>query len=246
MCDLKVLVNYNKIPWHGTLNILAPKYISDPLCTCQRESWGAAYDPQDYDKGLFDHIGDSDNSNSFCHSDISNNRNIDLLGGDSDSEFWQWRVGILKKNMSMSEFLPLPAWGSPQVSYWQVHYVINTVIETFELVHTICDKDQVCNMGDEVVKVATKLWIVLLQLPQNLQSIDTLGSFKTKLKTQLFSLCDQASWWIALGTFVFWNWWFINLIIVKSGHSLLLHVVGKHFGFSLMFMVFRLFMIWYW
>ncbi len=42
---------------------------------------------QAYDRGPSDHIGDSDNSNSFQHhSDITNNRNIDILAGDSDSE----------------------------------------------------------------------------------------------------------------------------------------------------------------
>ncbi len=40
---------------------------SPTLCTCHNECWG----------GLF-HIGDSDNSNS----NITNGRNIDLLGGD--------------------------------------------------------------------------------------------------------------------------------------------------------------------
>ncbi len=37
---------------------------------------------QAYDRGSFDHTRDSDNSNSFQHhSDITNGRNIDLLGG---------------------------------------------------------------------------------------------------------------------------------------------------------------------
>ncbi len=41
-------------------------------------------------------IGDSDNSNSFGHhSYITNGRNIDLLGGDSDSENANGMVGIL-------------------------------------------------------------------------------------------------------------------------------------------------------
>ncbi len=54
------------------------------------------------------------------HSDITNGRNIDLLGGDSDSNSsWQgddsdwWTV-------SPSEFLG-SAWGCPYDSFWQVH-----------------------------------------------------------------------------------------------------------------------------
>ncbi len=47
--------------------------------------------PQDYNRGTNDHTGDSYNSSSFrYHSDITNGRNIDLLGGDSDSDSeWQ-------------------------------------------------------------------------------------------------------------------------------------------------------------
>ncbi len=42
---------------------------------------------QAYDRGPSDHTGDSDRSNSLrCHSDITNGRNIDFLGGDYDSE----------------------------------------------------------------------------------------------------------------------------------------------------------------
>ncbi len=45
---------------------------------------------QTYNRHLSDHTGDSDNSNSFWrHSDITNGRNIDILGVDSvnpDSE----------------------------------------------------------------------------------------------------------------------------------------------------------------
>ncbi len=44
--------------------------------------------PHDYDRGMPDHTGYSGN-NSFVrhHSDITNGRNIDLLGGDSDSNY---------------------------------------------------------------------------------------------------------------------------------------------------------------
>ncbi len=39
------------------------------------------------DRHLVDHKRDYDNSNSFQHySDITNGRNLDLLGGESDSE----------------------------------------------------------------------------------------------------------------------------------------------------------------
>ncbi len=42
---------------------------------------------QAYDRSLSDHTGDSDNSNSFRHhSDVTNGRNINLLGGNSESE----------------------------------------------------------------------------------------------------------------------------------------------------------------
>ncbi len=43
--------------------------------------------PQDSDMGPSDHTRDSDNnSTSQHHSNITNYRYIDLLGGDSDSE----------------------------------------------------------------------------------------------------------------------------------------------------------------
>ncbi len=43
-------------------------------------TWGAS---QAYDRGLSDHTADSDNRKI---SEITNVRNIDRLGGDSDSE----------------------------------------------------------------------------------------------------------------------------------------------------------------
>ncbi len=44
--------------------------------------------PVEEGAGLSDRRGDSDNSNSSFrhHSDITNDRNIDLLRGDSESE----------------------------------------------------------------------------------------------------------------------------------------------------------------
>ncbi len=43
--------------------------------------------PPTYDRGMSDRTGESDNSYSFWHhSDITNGRNVDCLGGDSDSE----------------------------------------------------------------------------------------------------------------------------------------------------------------
>ncbi len=57
---------------------------------------------QDANMGLSDHTGDSDNSNSFWHhSEITNGRNIDLLGEDSDSEI-HGEVGILTNIFSQN------------------------------------------------------------------------------------------------------------------------------------------------
>ncbi len=54
------------------------------LYTCQCESGGGG---QAYDRDSSDHTGNSDGSNSFRHHfEITNGRNIDILGGDSDSE----------------------------------------------------------------------------------------------------------------------------------------------------------------
>ncbi len=42
--------------------------------------------PYDSYRWLFDHTEDSANNNTFWHnSDIKNGRNINILGGDSDS-----------------------------------------------------------------------------------------------------------------------------------------------------------------
>ncbi len=94
------------------------------LCICQSESLGRA--PR-HMMGLIDNIGDSDNSNSFQHhSDITNGRNIDLLGGDSDSES-QWQGGDSdRQTFSPSESLDQPA-PPPQGSPWQVHYHLQQI-----------------------------------------------------------------------------------------------------------------------
>ncbi len=76
---------------------------------------------QDYDRGTSDHTGDSDNSSSFrYHSDITNGRNIDLLGGDSVSDSsWQ---GEDSDWQTVSVRIPWVSLGStPQDSLWQVH-----------------------------------------------------------------------------------------------------------------------------
>ncbi len=62
--------------------------------------------PFGYDRGSCDHTGDSDNSSSFQYTDLTNCRNIDLLGGHSDSECWSlltaawefWQIRFLCKN----------------------------------------------------------------------------------------------------------------------------------------------------
>ncbi len=47
--------------------------------------------------GLSDHSEDSDNS-AFQYSDITNGRNVHLLGGDSDSES-SWQGGNSERNI---------------------------------------------------------------------------------------------------------------------------------------------------
>ncbi len=64
-------------------------YWAQGLRTRQSESC-----PQACDKGVSDHTGHPDNDNYFPHhSDITNGRNIDFLGGDFDSA--NGREGIL-------------------------------------------------------------------------------------------------------------------------------------------------------
>ncbi len=58
---------------------------------------------------LSDHTGDSDNNHSFRYqSDITNGRNIDLFGGDSDIESQREGADSDRQTFSPSEFLGQP------------------------------------------------------------------------------------------------------------------------------------------
>ncbi len=56
----------------------------------------------------------------WYHSDITNCRNIDLLGGEFDSDSSWQGVDSDRQTISPSELLG-SAWGHPQDSLWQVH-----------------------------------------------------------------------------------------------------------------------------
>ncbi len=71
---------------------------------------------QSYDRGLSDHTGESDNSYSFWqYSDITNGRNIDLLGGNADSES-QWQGG----DSDQQTFSPSETLGQPEAP--RIHF----------------------------------------------------------------------------------------------------------------------------
>ncbi len=58
--------------------------------------------PQDYHRGMSDYTADSDNN----ITDITNGRNIDIMGGDSDSDSsWQGENSD-RQTISQSEFPP--------------------------------------------------------------------------------------------------------------------------------------------
>ncbi len=81
---------------HSTLDRIMPgncsvwsegdAYISIWICRLMPLSKWILDPTMAYDRDPSDHIGDSDNSNYFWYSDITNGRNINLLGGDSDSK----------------------------------------------------------------------------------------------------------------------------------------------------------------
>ncbi len=74
------------------------------------------------------------------HSHITNGRNIDLLGGDSDSNSsWQGEDSD-RQAVSPSEFLGSALWmPPPQDSLWRVHYDL-IMFKLFYLTQTITEK----------------------------------------------------------------------------------------------------------
>ncbi len=92
---------------------------------CQSESWGAPPGrPKDCDRGKSDHTRDSTQQQFFPislrhHSDITNDRNIDLLGRDSDSNSsWQGEYSD-RQTISPSEFFG-SAWGHPPMTHFDM------------------------------------------------------------------------------------------------------------------------------
>ncbi len=76
-------------------------------CNCQSESRRSLPGQLlDYDRSCSDDTWDSDNSDSMLHySDITHDRNIDFLVGDSDSES-SWQGGDSDRiTFSLPEFL---------------------------------------------------------------------------------------------------------------------------------------------
>ncbi len=105
-------------------NDITVEKVEQLLCTCQSESWGEGL--QGYDKGPSDHTGESDNSYSFQHhSDITNDRHIDLYGRETDSES-KWQGGVLTDK----RFLHQIPWVSPGAHRIHIDTCINDLPET--------------------------------------------------------------------------------------------------------------------